>query len=150
MSDFLSFERSEESLIIRSTRCHQKPEMFRFAQHDKSLNLIHGVTASNVQSNHEQSTRFRQKPKRLASLKERIKRPMNNQNTYTLLVRSEERGRNVMETMVYALCVVSAIVAIGQFAGQSLQLSMDGPAQRENPVPVVSQHALEVDLRTES
>jgi hypothetical protein len=124
--------------------------MFPFAQNDKSLNPIHGVTASNVQSNHERSTNFRQKPKRLASFKERIKRPMNNQNTYTLLVRSEERGRNVMETMVYALCVVSAIVAIGQFGGQSLQLSTDGPAQRENPVPVVSQHALEVDLRTKS
>ena len=75
---------------------------------------------------------------------------MNNDTTYALLVRSEEKGRNIMETMVYALCVVSAIVAIGQFTGQSLQLSMDGPAPRENPVPVVSQHALEVDLRTKS
>jgi hypothetical protein len=38
------------------------------------LNPIHGDTASNVQSNHERSTKFRQKRKRLASLKERIQR----------------------------------------------------------------------------
>jgi hypothetical protein len=75
---------------------------------------------------------------------------MNNQNTYTLLVRSEERGRNVMETVIYALCVVSAIVAIGQFVGQSSHLSLDRPAQREHSAPVVSQHAMEVDLGTKS
>jgi hypothetical protein len=39
-----------------------------------SLNPIHGAAASNVQSNHEGSTNFRQKRKRLASLKERIQR----------------------------------------------------------------------------
>jgi hypothetical protein len=38
------------------------------------LNPIHGDAASNVQSNHEGSTNFRQKPKWLASLKERIQR----------------------------------------------------------------------------
>jgi hypothetical protein len=35
------------------------------------LNPTHGAAASNVQSNHEGSTNFRQKQKRLASLKER-------------------------------------------------------------------------------
>jgi len=43
-------ERSEESLIICSAARQQKPEMFRFAQHDKSLNPIHGAAASNVQA----------------------------------------------------------------------------------------------------
>jgi len=35
---------------------------------------------------------------------------MNNQTTYTLLVRSEERSRDLLETAVYAMCTLSAIV----------------------------------------
>jgi hypothetical protein len=75
---------------------------------------------------------------------------MNNDSTYALLVRSEEKGRGIMETVAYALCILSAIVAIGQFAGQPTPLSVNGPAQREQPAPVVSQHAMEVNLGTKS
>jgi hypothetical protein len=96
--------------------------MFRFAQHDKSLNPIHGAAASNVQSNYERSTNFRQKPKRLASLKERINRHMNNDTTYALLVQSEEKGRSIMETAVYALLGLSAILSILQFVQQPNRL----------------------------
>src|SRR5207253_9374715 len=70
--------------------------------HDNCLNPIHGGAASNVQSNHEGSTNFRQKRKRLASLKERIHGLMNNDTTYAMLVQSEEKGRSIMETAVYA------------------------------------------------
>ena len=92
--------------------------MFRFAQHDIFLNPIHGGAASNVQSNHEGSTNFRQKRKRLASLKERIHRLMNNDTTYAMLVQSEEKGRSIMETAVYALLGLSAILSILQFVQQ--------------------------------
>jgi hypothetical protein len=90
----------------------------RFAQHDNYLNPIHGDEASNVQSNHEGSTNFRQKQKQLASLKERIHRLMNNDTTYAMLVQSEEKGRSIMETAVYALLGLSAILSILQFAQQ--------------------------------
>jgi hypothetical protein len=82
------------------------------------LNPFHGAAASNVQSNHEQSTNFRQKRKRLASLKERIQSHMNNDTTYALLVHSEEKGRGIMETAIYALLGLSAILSILQFVQQ--------------------------------
>jgi hypothetical protein len=96
--------------------------MFRFAQHDNYLNPIHGDSASNVQSNHEGSTNFRQKRKQLASLKERIHRHMNNDTTYAMLVQSEEKGRSIMETAVYALLGLSAILSILQFVQQPERL----------------------------
>jgi hypothetical protein len=43
---------------------------------------------------------------------------MNNDTTYALLVRSEEKGRSIMETVVYALLGLSAILSILQFVQQ--------------------------------
>ena len=43
---------------------------------------------------------------------------MNNDTTYALLVRSEEKGRGIMETAVYALLGLSAILSILQFVQQ--------------------------------
>jgi hypothetical protein len=43
---------------------------------------------------------------------------MNNDTTYALLVRSEEKGRSIMETAVYALLGLSAILSIWQFIQQ--------------------------------
>jgi hypothetical protein len=43
---------------------------------------------------------------------------MNNDTTYALLVRSEEKGRSIMETVVYALLGFSAILSILQFVQQ--------------------------------
>jgi hypothetical protein len=43
---------------------------------------------------------------------------MNNDTTYALLVRSEEKGRSIMETAVYALLSLSAILSILQFVQQ--------------------------------
>jgi len=43
---------------------------------------------------------------------------MNNDTTYTLLVRSEEKGRSIMETAVYVLLSLSAILSILQFVQQ--------------------------------
>ena len=47
---------------------------------------------------------------------------MNNDTTYALLVQSEEKGRSIMETAVYALLGLSAILSILQFAQQSDRL----------------------------
>jgi hypothetical protein len=43
---------------------------------------------------------------------------MKNRYTYKLLVQSEEKSRNILETAVYALVAVSVIVSIWQFAEQ--------------------------------
>jgi hypothetical protein len=63
---------------------------------------------------------------------------MKNQTTYALLMRSEEKGRNILETAVYAGCILSAIVAIWQFAQQPVSV----PSQLTS-----SQHVATQDLR---
>lgn len=68
---------------------------------------------------------------------------MNSPTTYTLLVRSEEKSRDLLEAAVYAICILSAIVAIWQFVEQSSRLSVDGLALHLQPAPVVSDHAVE-------
>jgi len=47
---------------------------------------------------------------------------MNNDTTYALLVRSEEKGRSIMETAIYALLGLSAILSILQFVQQPERL----------------------------
>jgi hypothetical protein len=55
---------------------------------------------------------------------------MNTHSTYTLLIRSNEPGRNIMETAIYALLSACVMVSIVQFA------------QQPNKLPRLSQHAL--------
>ena len=57
---------------------------------------------------------------------------MNNQITYTLLARSRDKSRDILEVAVYALCIFSAIVAIWQFVLQPLPVGVT--------MPVASQH----------
>ena len=66
---------------------------------------------------------------------------MNNQTTYTLLVRSEEKNRDLLETAVYALCILSVIAAIWQFVGQSNSLSVDRLVSRPQPSHLVLRQA---------
>ncbi len=47
---------------------------------------------------------------------------MNNDTTYALLVQSEEKGRSIMETAVYALLGLSVILSIMQFVQQPNRL----------------------------
>jgi len=47
---------------------------------------------------------------------------MNNDTTYAMLVQSEEKGRSIMETAVYALLGLSVILSILQFAQQPNRL----------------------------
>jgi hypothetical protein len=67
---------------------------------------------------------------------------MNNeaQSTYGLLVRSEDKGRGIMETVVYALFGLSAIISIWQFGAQPSPLPIDTPAQAPYLAPQVSHH----------
>ena len=43
---------------------------------------------------------------------------MKRKSTYRLLVQSEEKGRDILETALYALFALSAAAAIWQFADQ--------------------------------
>ena len=53
--------------------------------------------------------------------------PENNQfeSTYAMLIRSEEKNRGTVETLVYLLLILSAVVSIWQFAHQSAALPSD-------------------------
>jgi hypothetical protein len=83
-------------------------------------------------------------PRRLKIMKKE------SQSIYGLLVRSEEKGRSMMETAVYAMCIVSAVAAIGQFIWQPAPLSFESLVSPVQPVPVMSQHAAEATLNTKS
>ena len=52
---------------------------------------------------------------------------MNNQfeSTYSLIVRSEDKSRSRMETLVYVVLILTAVLSIWQFARQSMALSTD-------------------------
>lgn len=47
---------------------------------------------------------------------------MNNDTTYALLVQSEEKGRSILETAIYALLGLSVILSILQFVQQPNRL----------------------------
>jgi hypothetical protein len=67
---------------------------------------------------------------------------MNNeaQSTYALLVRSEEKGRSIMETVVYALFGLSAIISIWQFGAQPSSLPIDSATPAPYLAPQMSHH----------
>jgi hypothetical protein len=49
----------------------------------------------------------------------------NNTSTYALLVRSEEKNRTLLEAVVYAILILSAVISIWQFAHQSVAFPID-------------------------
>jgi hypothetical protein len=44
------------------------------------------------------------------------------ESTYALLVRSEEKTRNMLEMVIYPLLIIGAIIAIWQFVLQAVEL----------------------------
>jgi hypothetical protein len=50
------------------------------------------------------------------------------ESTYTLLVRSHEKGRTVLEILIFVLCIFSVVVVIWQFAQTPLESSARGIA----------------------
>jgi len=77
---------------------------------------------------------------------------MNNEteSIYALLVRSEEKGRGIMETAVYAAAILSMVVAILQFIGQPTPDPFAGFDSQAQPAPVVSHHTVQTVLDTKS
>src|SRR5262249_59421751 len=53
------------------------------------------------------------------------------ESTYSMLVRSEEKGRGILEILVYAAIILSVVFSIWQFAATTLQL----PLPRTDPCP---------------
>ena len=53
------------------------------------------------------------------------------ESTYALLVRSEEKNRDLLEAAIYPLLIIGAVVAICQFAMQPVKL----PAAESGPAP---------------
>ena len=49
-----------------------------------------------------------------------------NESTYALLVRSEEKNRNGLETVLYSTCILSVVIAIWQFAHQPVNIPAPG------------------------
>jgi hypothetical protein len=48
------------------------------------------------------------------------------ESTYALLVRSEEKSRNGLETVLYSTCILSVVIAIWQFAHQPVHIPAAG------------------------
>jgi hypothetical protein len=53
---------------------------------------------------------------------------MNNskESTYALLVRSEEKGRGILEALLYAALILSAIFTLSQFANHPVTVPAHG------------------------
>ena len=77
---------------------------------------------------------------------------MNNEakSIYGLLAQSEEKGRGIMETAVYATCILSVVAAIMQFIGQPTPDPFAGFESPARPVPVVSHHTVKTVSDTKS
>jgi hypothetical protein len=58
--------------------------------------------------------------------------PMNDEfeSTYALLMRSEEKGRGVLETVLYVAFILSAVLLIWEFAHSSLRVQPDRVGQQ--------------------
>ena len=52
--------------------------------------------------------------------------PIHEENTYQLLVESEEKGRGVLETFVYLLLVLATIATIWQFGREPFRIAEIG------------------------
>ena len=73
----------------------------------------------------------------------------NDQSIYGILAGSEEKGREVMETAVYATCILSVIAAIFQFIGQPTPDPFAGFDPAVQPAPIVS-HSVKPPSETKS
>ena len=54
----------------------------------------------------------------------------NFESTYALLVRSEEKSRTILETVLYAIAILSAVAGIWQFAQTPLKVSAPAAAEQ--------------------
>src|SRR6185436_16281414 len=101
-----------------------------------------GIQLSKPIINNQQSTDKAGSPRRLKIMK-------NDQTLYGILAGSEEKGRGVMETGVYATCILSVVAAIFQFVGQPTADPFAGFYPAAQPAPVVL-HAVQAASETKS
>jgi hypothetical protein len=92
--------------------------------------------------NNQQSTDKAESPRRLKIMK-------NDHSIYGILANSEETGRSVLETSVYATCILSVAAAIFQFIGQPTPDPFAGFDPAVEPIPVVS-HSVKTAWETKS
>jgi cytoskeletal protein RodZ len=64
------------------------------------------------------------------------------ESTYAMLVRSEEKERTFLETLLYVLVVLSVIAAIWQFAHQPIPLPPDVVNDEAQTVQVTNAQSL--------
>ena len=57
--------------------------------------------------------------------KKGTERRLSGMTTYSLLIRSEDRNRGILETTIYLLVALSVVVSIWQFAQQTDRLQTD-------------------------
>jgi hypothetical protein len=50
----------------------------------------------------------------------------NQESTYALIVRSEEKSRSALETVLYSTFILSVVFAIWQFAQQPITIPVSG------------------------
>ena len=61
--------------------------------------------------------------------KKGTERRSSDMTTYSLLVRSEDRSRGILETAIYLLVALSVVISIWQFAQQTDRLQTNGTAK---------------------
>jgi len=88
-----------------------------------------------------------QQPTDKAITPRRLKVMKNDHSIYGILAGSEEKGRGLMETSIYATCVLSVAAAIFQFIGQPTPDPFAGFDPAAQPVPVVSHSVQAVSER---
>src|SRR5437016_13175553 len=68
--------------------------------------------------------------KRVGAMKEQTgttDQPENqHESTYALLIRSEEKSRNIIEMAIYPILILAAVIAIWQFAQQPVNIPAAG------------------------
>ncbi|CAN5151301.1 hypothetical protein BH20VER2_BH20VER2_18120 [soil metagenome] len=62
---------------------------------------------------------------------------MKNQSTYSMLVNSTEKGRDLFETAVYAVVALSAVVMVGHSAMQSDSVRSYAGLKQAPAAPVI-------------
>ena len=72
---------------------------------------------------------------------------MKTQSTYSLLVKSQEKGRSIFEGAVYGLVVLSTVVAILQCASQSVIVPVKFAANSTAPTLTAQAGATDINAR---
>lgn len=61
-----------------------------------------------------------------------------NESTYALLVRSEEKSRGILEVVLYAFFILSAVASIWQFAVQPVNVPAAGLSPSTNVTAITA------------